>query len=374
MSGLLHAAYAGQLGRFALDVAFEAPLVGVTALFGPSGCGKTSVLRCIAGLSPLPGRLHVGGDVWEDEARGLRRPPHARPVGYVFQEASLFAHLSVRENLRYGMLRRSSAGGDRGPRIGFEEVVTLLGVGSLLGRNPVALSGGERQRVALGRALLGQPELLLMDEPLAALDQAAKQEILPYLDALARELRVPTLYVTHDLSEVERLADHIVLLDAGRVTASAPLADVLADSRLPVARGSAAATVLAARVLAFDRRDGLSSVDVGGATLLVAGRVGEPGSEQRIHIAADDVSLALEPPGRMTIVNVVPARIRQIEPLDAARANVLLELGASGPGARLLARITQRSLRTLALAPGQPVHALVKGVSVVDPRHPLSDS
>jgi len=368
MSGVLRAAYAGRLGRrFALDVAFEAPLHGVTALFGPSGCGKTSVLRCIAGLGPLSGRLEVGGEIWEDAAAGTSRPAHARPVGYVFQEPSLFPHLSVRDNLRYGLRRR--ARGSAAPRIGFAEVVSLLGVEPFLRRDPASLSGGERQRVALGRALLGQPELLLMDEPLSALDQAAKQEILPYFEALARTLRVPTLYVTHDLAEVERLADHMVLLDAGRVAASAPLADVLADSRLPVARGASAASVLVGRVIGFDTRDALSSVDVGGATLLVPGRVGEPGSVQRVRIAADDVSLAVEPPGRTTIVNVLPAHIREIEPLDGARANVLLELGPSGSGTRLLARITLRSLRALALAPGQPVHALVKGVSIVDPRH-----
>ncbi len=206
----VEAHFSGRIGGFALDVGFAAPETGVTALFGPSGCGKTTVLRCIAGLERLEyGHFSLSAtEVWQDGFRFL--PPHRRAVGYVFQEASLFPHLSVTANLRFGQKRAA----DRG--IVFDEVVTLLGLSRLLGRVPARLSGGERQRVAIGRALLSQPRLLLMDEPLSALDRISKDEILPYLERLYDALSIPVIYVSHDLAEVERLADHLVLLSAGR--------------------------------------------------------------------------------------------------------------------------------------------------------------
>jgi molybdate transport system ATP-binding protein len=210
--------YAGVLGNFELDIAFETPMRGITALFGPSGCGKTTILRCVAGLNHLPGRLMVGGEVWQDDATGKSLEPHERPVGYVFQEASLFAHLSVRENLRYGHRRALKKG--LAERFRFDEVVELLGIGHLLDRATAGLSGGERQRVALGRAFLTQPRLFLMDEPLSALDRMTKEEILPYFEALRTSTSVPTLYVSHDISEIERLADHLVLLQSGRLVAA----------------------------------------------------------------------------------------------------------------------------------------------------------
>jgi molybdate transport system ATP-binding protein len=208
----LEARFAGRIGGFRLDAAFSVPARGITALVGPSGGGKTSLLRCIAGLARLPGRLSLGGEVWQDEGRFT--PPHRRAIGYVFQEASLLAHLSVRRNLLYGFKRRRGR-----DKVGFDEVVALLGLGALLDRAPAQLSGGERQRAAIGRALLSQPELLLMDEPLSSLDAQSKAEVLPYLDQLHRTLPAPILYVSHDLAEVARLADRVLFMRAGRIVA-----------------------------------------------------------------------------------------------------------------------------------------------------------
>jgi molybdate transport system ATP-binding protein len=217
-SSRIEARFAGRLGAFGLDAAFTVPAQGITAIAGPSGCGKTTLLRCIAGLARMPGRLWVAGEVWQDRGCFLR--PHQRAVGYVFQEASLLANLSVRDNLLFGF-RRSK---DRS-KIAFDDVVSLLGAGPLLGRSTQRLSGGERQRVAIGRALLSQPHLLLMDEPLSSLDTDSKAEILPYLERLPRALAIPVLYVSHDPSEIARLADRVLLMRDGRI---APQADPLA--------------------------------------------------------------------------------------------------------------------------------------------------
>ena len=230
VAATIDARFMGTVGTFTLDVAFEVPMRGITALFGPSGCGKTTTLRCIAGLQRLPGALTVGGEIWQDDATGVFRKPHERPIGYIFQEPSLFSHLSVEQNLRYGY-RRAVKAGDRAD-IAVDEVVELLGIGHLLGRAPAGLSGGERQRVAVGRALLAQPRLLLMDEPLAALDRASKDDILPYFDALHATLAIPILYVSHDVEEVEWIADQVVLLEAGRVIAAGSFADLQVQGRL----------------------------------------------------------------------------------------------------------------------------------------------
>jgi molybdate transport system ATP-binding protein len=355
--------YAGVLGSFKLDVAFEAPTRGITALFGPSGCGKTTILRCVAGLNRLPGRLVVGGDVWQDDANGQFREPYERQIGYVFQEASLFAHLSVRGNLLYGHRRALKAGAAEDIRL--DDVVGLLGIGPLLDRATGALSGGERQRVALGRALLAQPRLLLMDEPLSALDRMTKDEIFPYFEALHATLSIPVLYVSHDISEIERLADYLVLLDAGRVVAAGPLGELLTDSRLPIARSPQASTVLQARVGTFDASDGLTTLDVGGEALLVARRVGEAGTTHRVRIAATDVSLAVDRPSLTTILNIVPVRVKEIQPLDEAQINVVVTIGHREGGPKLLARVTRRGQRLLGFGPGDDVYAQIKAVSLV---------
>jgi molybdate transport system ATP-binding protein len=360
-SNIIAARYQGSVGGFSLDVAITAPMRGLTALFGASGSGKTTILRCIAGLQRVPGRLSVGGEVWQDDAKF--RPTHARPIGYVFQEASLFPHLSVRDNLRYGQRRALRAGATT--TVSEDDVVAFLGLERLLERAPGNLSGGERQRVAVGRALLTQPKLLLMDEPLAALDLPSKEEILPYFEALHERLSIPMLYVSHDLAEVQRLADTLILLEQGRVLAQGPLADVLTDVALPSARRPDASAVLDAEVGAIDERYALTHVTVAGGALLVPGRIGEPGSRRRVRIAAADVSLAREVPSQTTITNVLPARIVALRPLDEAQVNVVLVLGHEGDGARILARVTRRSMELLALAEGARVYAQVKAVSML---------
>ncbi len=356
------ARFRGTLGTFALEVAFDAPMRGVTALFGPSGCGKTTVLRCVAGLQRLAdGDLAVGDEVWQ--AGSTFRPPWERAVGYVFQEASLFSHLSVRRNLLYGQRRALRRGA--GAAVRFDEVVGLLGIEALLDRAPLRLSGGERQRVAVGRALLTQPRLLLMDEPLAGLDRFSKDEILPYLEGLHAALAIPILYVSHDLAEVERLADHLVLMEAGRTLACGTLQDLQADPELPVARLPEASVALSATVAGYDPDYGLATLAVDGGTIVVPGDYGTPGAARRMRVRAADVSLAREPPTASTILNILPARITAAEAQDAAQINVVVRLGSAGQGARLLARITRKSWVTLGLRPGDLVHAQVKSIALV---------
>jgi molybdate transport system ATP-binding protein len=360
---VIEARFHGSVGEFQLAAQFSAPMTGVTALFGPSGSGKTTVLRCIAGLRRLPGRLSVGADIWQDDAARVFRGTHQRPIGYVFQEASLFQHLSVRDNLGYG--RKRALRGGAAETIIEADVVAFLGLERLLDRAPATLSGGERQRVAVGRALLSQPRLLLMDEPLAALDLSSKEEILPYFEGLHERLSIPVLYVSHDLGEVQRLADTIVLLERGTVTATGAIADVLTDIDLPSARRPDTSAVFDTTVGAYDAEYALTTLLCSGGTLVVPGRAGERGSHRRVRIAAADVSLSAERPSPTTISNVLPARIIEVRHMDDAQVNVVLGLGHSGDGARVLARVTRRSLDSLGLAPGSPAFAQVKAVSMI---------
>lgn len=353
MSGL-RAALQGRRGGFAIEAAIEAPARAVTALFGPSGAGKTSLLRAIAGLDRLDGHCALDGETWQDASRFV--PVEKRGIGYVFQEASLFPHLDVRRNLEYGLRRAGPA-----RVIGLDDAVSLLGLGGLMARSPLHLSGGERQRVALGRALLSQPKLLLLDEPLSGLDSAAKEEILPYFEALGQRLGLPVLLVTHDMAEVERLADRMVLLRAGRVVAAGPLNDLLTGEGLGLRGGREAAAVLHGHVVGYDMADGLSAVAIDGLQILAAGRAAPAGSAIRVRVAARDVSLALSPPSDSSILNVLPALVETIEPVGEAEAVALLRLG----GQSLLARLTRRSVRELGLAPGLSVFAQVKGVSLL---------
>jgi molybdate transport system ATP-binding protein len=354
----------GWLGRFELNAQFEVPARGVTALFGPSGCGKTAVMRCIAGLNRLDGGFcFVAGDVWQDAQHF--RPVHQRPIGYVFQEASLFPHLSVRRNLMYGHPAKMGKG-----EIAFDEVVELLGIGKLLERSPRNLSGGERQRVAIGRALLTQPKLLLMDEPLSALDQMTKDEILPYLERLHGALDLPILYISHDMAEVQRLADQLVLMRNGCVLAAGSLLDLQADLSLPLALSRDAAVSLDATVVAQDAADGLATLAVAGGHFLVPAEPLRPGERRRLRVLADDVSLAREQPSRSTIVNVLLARILSIRSQADHRVTALLGLGQDGEGARLLSRVTERSWKELDLKPGLDVYAQVKGVALVRREEP----
>ncbi len=356
----------GQLGRFALSARFEAPPSGITALFGPSGCGKTTVLRCIAGLQNLPGRIEVDGECWQDTSSGHLLPPHRRQVGYVFQEASLFPHLNVRDNLLYGARRTRGA---RAGAVTFDDIVALLAIGPLLDRAPVTLSGGERQRVAVGRALLSAPRVLLMDEPLSALDRMTKEDILPYFERLHEQLSLPILYVSHDLSEIERLADTLVLMRAGKVLASGPLQALQTDPELPLLSMPEATVVLDAGIVGIDEAFALTELAVSGGTLVVPGRHGEPGDKRRVRIAASDVSLARSRPIDSTILNCLPARIVSIDGAPTApQVNVILSLGPDGTGARIASRITRKSMTVLGLETNASVFAQIKSVALVAAR------
>jgi molybdate transport system ATP-binding protein len=363
----IRAAFAGTLGSFALDVAFDVPMQGVTALFGPSGCGKTTILRCMAGLQRLSGRLAVGGEVWQDDAAAVFRKPHARQVGYVFQEASLFPHLSVRGNLLYGARRAGSS--DAARALDVKDVAELLGIGPLLDRAPGALSGGERQRVAVGRALLSRPRLLLMDEPLSALDSATKEEILPYFEALHESLSLPILYVSHDLAEVERLADTLVLLDRGRVAASGRLVDLETDPDLPLLRAPDAAVTLEGAIAGFDASYELTTLSVAGGTLVVPGRQGGLGTRRRLRIRASDVSFTRARAVDTTILNCLPARIVSVSRQNGgvAQMNIVACLGEDGEGVRIVGRVTRKSQEALALVPGAAVFVQIKSVALIAP-------
>jgi molybdate transport system ATP-binding protein len=361
----IRAEFRGTIGKFALDAGFTAPAKGVTALFGPSGCGKTTVLRCIAGLLHVNGVCEIEGEVWQDGG-GAFLPTYRRPLGYVFQEASLFQHLSVRRNLLFGAPRHDG-GGAKGA-IAFDEVVELLGVQRLFDRSPRNLSGGERQRVAIGRALLSQPKLLLMDEPLSALDRATKNEILPFLERLRDRLNLPVVYITHDLAEVERLADQMVLMEKGRVIGAGPLEDLQSDPSLPLAVARDAAVSFDGVVQASDEAYGLVTLKVRGGSLTVPAPPAAIGEHRRIRAIAGDVSLAREPPGLSSILNVLPARIVSMKPVDSNEVVVVVALGADGAGARMLSRLTRKSWEELGLAQGMSVHAQVKAVALAPGR------
>jgi len=342
---------------FSLDIDLSLPGRGVTALFGPSGSGKTTLLRCIAGLERPPrGRLVFKGQIWQDEKTWL--PTHRRPLGYVFQEASLFPHLSVLDNLRYGLKRNPKARPE-----GLSQAIELLGIGHLLARQPDTLSGGERQRVGIARALAVGPEVLLMDEPLAALDLKRKREILPYLERLHDELDIPLFYVSHSPDEVARLADHIVVLDAGRAIASGPLTETLSRLDLPIRLGEDAGVVLEARIGAIDGEWHLARVDFDGGSLWTRDRGLPVGQRVRLRVLARDVSLAVDEPGQSSIQNRLDGRVESLG--DDEHPGLLLvrvEVGES----RLIARLTRRSAAQLGISIGQAVRVQVKSVALME--------
>jgi molybdate transport system ATP-binding protein len=344
---------------FTLDVDLQLPGRGVTALFGPSGCGKTTSLRAIAGLlRAQQATVVVNGEVWQDDAARIWRPTHQRALGYVFQEASLFEHLSVRGNIDYGRKRTPK----ERHTVALDHAVDLLGIAHLMDRKPHALSGGERQRVAMARALATGPRVLLMDEPLAALDAQRKAEVLPYLERLHQALDIPVLYVSHAIDEVARLAAHMVLMQNGRVLASGRTEDMLVRLDLPLAHGDAAASVVEGTVLGHDAHDHITSVQFAGGQLLLASPTAWPaGAPVRLRIQARDVSLALAAPVDTSILNILPATVVQLDADSPGQCMVALDAGPT----RLLARVTQRSAQALALAPGKAVFAQVKGVAVV---------
>ncbi|MDD3352304.1 molybdenum ABC transporter ATP-binding protein [Zoogloea sp.] len=346
------------LTDFNLHADLTLPGRGVTALFGPSGSGKTTLLRCVAGLARGQGRVEVNGECWQDDARRVFLPVHRRPLGYVFQEPSLFPHLSVRANLEFGLRRIPPA--ER--RVGWDVAMSLLGIGHLLERGPERLSGGERQRVAIARALLTSPRLLLMDEPLAALDAARKQEILPYLEGLHRELEIPVLYVSHSREEVARLADHLVLLDRGLVTASGAVAEILARTDLSLTRDEDAGVLLETRVEAHDEIHHLTRLAFSGGCLWVNHQQRAPGEMLLVRIPARDVSLALEGGGPSSILNRLAGTVSGFaEAAHPAHCLVTLDVG----GCLLLARITRKSRDQLGLIPGMAVVVQVKAVALL---------
>ncbi|MEO5348537.1 MAG: molybdenum ABC transporter ATP-binding protein [Magnetococcus sp. YQC-3] len=341
---------------FSLNVDLQCPGKGVTVLFGRSGSGKTTLLRAIAGLERVAGgRLLINGVTWQDE--GFFLPVHRRPLGYVFQEASLFPHLSVRGNLEYGMRRSGQADSAL-----FAAMVERLGITTLLERRPERLSGGERQRVAIARALLTRPQLLLMDEPLASLDQERKNEILPYLEQLHAELAIPMLYVSHAPDEVARLADHLLLLEAGKLLASGPLTEMLARLDLPIRLGEDAGVVLEGVVAERDPRWHLARFHFSGGSLWVRDEGLAIGHPVRVRILARDVSLAQEQLTGTSILNTLPVRVIALgEESHPALCLVRLDAG----GTPLLARVTRRSAAALSLAPGHDLWAQIKAVALI---------
>ncbi len=346
-----------RLGAFSLDVSFTSDR-GVTALFGRSGSGKTSLVRIIAGLiKPDAGRIVLAGDVLTDRTQGIFIPKHKRRFGYVFQEPRLFPHLTVRQNLTYG--RWFSPASRRTESL--ERIVELLGIGGLLSRHPDTLSGGEKQRVAMGRALLCAPRLLLMDEPLAALDDARKAEILPYLERLRDEMGIPIVYVSHSVAEIARLADRVVALHDGRVTAVGPVASILQHPSLDQA-GDGPGTWLEGRITAIDPAYQLATVALLSNQLTLPYRRGALGARVRVHLPAQDVMLATARPQGLSALNILTGIILEQTP----GPDGLIDVAIDCAGDRLRARLTALSVETLGLVPGTPVFAIIKSAALAE--------
>jgi len=354
LSAKFKLAFAG----FMLNAELEVPVQGFTVLFGPSGSGKTTFLRCLSGLERAPkGFLKIGEDIWQDEKCKIFLPVSERPIGYVFQDTRLFPHLSVEGNLHYGFKRRVP---EKGEAL-FNQIVEIMGLGSLLNRRPNKLSGGEKQRVALARAILTRPRLLLMDEPLAALDAKRKREILPYFQRLQSELRIPVFYVTHSLNEVLQLVDTMLLMDQGKIIAAGPVASVFSHPEIGVHVGhSLVGSVLDTIVNRQDIDFQLTVLKFKDQTLYVPRRDVTIGSRLRIHIRAEDVALAVKPiQDQTSVLNVLAARVLDTSPSpeDDCKVEVRLDIGCP-----LLATITRKSLAHLNLQPGQNVYAHIKAI------------
>ena len=344
-----------QLPGFAMDAAFSAG-AGLTAVMGRSGAGKTTIASAVAGLvTPDDGRIVIAGETVFDRAKGIDAPSHKRRIGYVFQEARLFPHMTVRRNLLYGKWFTGADGRE------FGRIVDMLGIGDLLDRRPGGLSGGEKQRVALGRALLSDPRLLVMDEPLASLDAPRKAEIIPYLERLRDEGGKPILYVSHSASEVARLATTVVMIDAGKVVACGPAPDVLADPALARAMPiREAGAVLTATVTAHDEADGLSELAVSAGRLFLPKVPAATGAKLRVRVEAHDILLFRTAPADGSALNVLPVTVASIREGDGPGAIIGLMAGDDP----LIARITRRSVRNLGLTPGMACFAVLKSTSV----------
>ena len=350
---------------FELDLDLQLPGLGITAIFGPSGSGKTTLLRAVAGLEKNQvGRIQIGSHVWQDTQQGIDLPTWQRPLGYVFQESSLLPHLNVTDNLNFGLKRaeKSSGNAQSDAAMALKASIELLGIGSLLQRMPDQLSGGERQRVAIARAIAMKPKLLLMDEPLASLDTARRQEIFPWLTKLRDELKMPMLYVTHSTEEVTRLADHLVVLDQGQVKAQGPVGSVLTQVVNPVVVGEDAGALIEGCIGAVDTQWHLSRVDFEGGCVWMRNAGLPVGKAVRIRILARDVSLATTEPQNTSIQNQLRGHIQSITPdVHPSQLMVVLKCGAE----EVLARVTKRAVDELALQVGMPVWAQVKSVALV---------
>lgn len=347
-----------------LDVTLTLPGGGVSAIVGPSGAGKTTLLRAVAGLErAVRGRVEVNGSVWHDDLRGIRLPVYQRSLGFVFQDPSLFAHLSVQQNVEFG-LRRATKGGHKSEekKITVAQANELFGIESLLKRAPQTLSGGEKQRVSIARALAGNPALLLMDEPLAALDDLARAHILTGLQQLHREFAIPVLYVSHAIDEVARLADHVVVLDRGKIKASGSVFELIIDGDLALANGDNACALIEAKIVAHDEQYQLSQIAFSGGAMWLPLSRSKVGSVVRLRIQARDVSLCLNPQSGTSILNTLAVAVIGIRKDTAGSA--MIELDANG--ARLLARITRKSCDHLDLIPGMALYAQVKSVAILE--------
>jgi molybdate transport system ATP-binding protein len=357
LASKLHVTLALERGDFGLNVNLELPGAGATVLFGPSGSGKTTVLRCVAGLERAKGRVTIGNESWQDSTQDQWVPTFAREVGYVFQEPSLFEHMNVRANLQFGIRRVNKP--DAKPAL--ESAITLLGISHLLGRSPQSLSGGERQRVAIARALATQPKILLLDEPLASLDIARRHEIIPWLERMHYELRIPMLYVTHSMEELTRLADHVVLLDRGKVKVQGPISQVLFNPVFAAAVGGEAGTVLSGFIKEHDQAFHLTCIDLHGSSLWVPERNLAVGSKVRVYIHANDISLATHKPDNSSIQNVIAGVVEAIHE-DTHPATCLVTICSHEQ--RFLSRITRKALDRLSLEIGLPVWMQIKSVAL----------
>jgi molybdate transport system ATP-binding protein len=358
-----------RVGTLNIEARFDSVAGSITALHGRSGAGKTSIVNMIAGLTtPDSGRITLGDRVLFDSQSRTCLAPQDRRVGYVFQEDRLFPHLSVRRNLLYGEARARSTGSP----LNFAEVVDMLGIDHLLDRQPHHLSGGEKQRIAIGRALLSGPDILLLDEPLANLDIERRADILPFIERLRDATGIPVLYVSHATEEIIRLADTVVMIADGRTIASGPVEDVMSRLDLrPLTGRYEAGAVLNVSVAGHNLEDGLSELEFAGGTLLVPQVEADPGQALRVRVRARDVSLALEPPTGISILNVFRGRILEMAETGTAQMDILLDISPADDGSPcpLWARITRRSAREMGLDIGLLVHALIKAVAI--DRHSL---
>jgi molybdate transport system ATP-binding protein len=342
---------------FSLEVDLKLPSDGVTAVFGPSGCGKTTLLRTIAGLERHNGAvISLGDREWQSGSTFI--PSHERSLGFVFQEASLFSHLTVKSNIEYGWKRVAK---DQ-RTVSLQQVIELLGLGPFLHRSPQTLSGGERRRVAIARALAVSPSLLLMDEPLVGLDQERKREVLPYIEAMQNELRIPMIYVSHSADEVARLADHLVLMGGDGVIASGDVHDLFTRLDLPLAQQPDASAIIEATVADHDEEFHLTQLKFAGGSISIPREMRQPGERVRLRLAARDVSLTLEHQSDTSILNIFPAKVDQITAHGNAQFNVRLV----ADNVPLLARVTRKSASALALKPGRMVYAQAKSVALLN--------